>query len=145
MNYDNISGGTADLSRRLHPYLAQNELRDYCTRKGIALMAYTPSGNINSYLRLPRNKVLNPLNLGYDVVRNDPLIVSLAEKYKVTPTQIILAWHVSRNIILVPTSKKSDRQKENLTVSPLLLHVLIVMGFLIHLLICVFRFPIFLR
>ena len=29
---------------RLHPYLAQNELRDYCTRKGIALTAYTPSG-----------------------------------------------------------------------------------------------------
>ncbi|PPQ88565.1 hypothetical protein CVT25_009945, partial [Psilocybe cyanescens] len=80
----------------LHPYLAQNDLRDYCTRKGIVLTAYTPSG--------------------YSVVRGDPLIVSLAEKYKVTPTQVILAWHVSRKTVLVPTSKDSTRQKENLTI-----------------------------
>ncbi|PPQ88567.1 hypothetical protein CVT25_009947 [Psilocybe cyanescens] len=80
----------------LHPYLAQNDLRDHCTRKGIVLTAYTPSG--------------------YSVVRGDPLIVSLAEKYKVTTTQVILAWHVSRKTVLVPTSKDSTRQKENLTI-----------------------------
>ncbi|PPQ87066.1 hypothetical protein CVT25_000046 [Psilocybe cyanescens] len=80
----------------LHPYLAQNGLRDYCNRKGITLMAYTPSG--------------------YDGVRSDPLIVSLAEKYKVTPTQIILAWHISRQSVVVPTSKNNKRQKENLSI-----------------------------
>lgn len=83
----------------LHPYLAQNELRDYCARKGIVLTAYTPSG--------------------YSVVRNDPLIVSLAEKYKATPTQIIFAWHLSRNTIIVPKSENSERQKENITIPTL--------------------------
>ncbi|KDR70269.1 hypothetical protein GALMADRAFT_255166 [Galerina marginata CBS 339.88] len=83
----------------LHPYLAQNELRDYCTRKGIALMAYTPSG--------------------YSTVRGDPLIVSLAEKYKVSPTQIIFAWHLARNTIIVPKSENNERQKENLAVPTL--------------------------
>ncbi len=55
--------------------------------------------------------------LGYSIVRNDPLIVSIAEKYKVTPTQVILAWHISRGTIVVPKSEKPERQKENITVS----------------------------
>ncbi|KAH9477442.1 Glycerol 2-dehydrogenase (NADP(+)) [Psilocybe cubensis] len=80
----------------MHPYLAQNGLRDYCTRKGILMTAYTPSG--------------------YSTVRNDPLIVSLAEKYNVTPTQVILAWHLSRKYVVIPTSKDSTRQKENLNI-----------------------------
>ena len=53
---------------------------------------------------------------GYSIVRDDPLIVSLAEKYKATPTQIIFAWHLSRNTIIVPKSENSQRQKENITV-----------------------------
>lgn len=83
----------------MHPYLAQNELRDYCTRKGIVLTAYTPSG--------------------YSTVRGDPLIVSLAEKYKVTPTQVIFAWHMARNTVIVPKSENSERQKENITIPTL--------------------------
>ena len=55
--------------------------------------------------------------LGYSIVRNDPLIVSIAEKYKVTPTQVIFAWHISRGTIIVPKSEKPERQKENITVS----------------------------
>ncbi|KAG6878012.1 hypothetical protein C0992_008759 [Termitomyces sp. T32_za158] len=46
----------------LHPYLAQENLREYCDKKGIVIAAYTPSG--------------------YDNVRKDPLIIKLAEKYK---------------------------------------------------------------
>ncbi|KIM43610.1 hypothetical protein M413DRAFT_25941 [Hebeloma cylindrosporum] len=56
---------------------------------------------------------------GYSVVRDDPLIVSLAEKYKATPTQIIFAWHLSRNTVIVPKSESSERQKENITIPTL--------------------------
>ncbi|KAF8908092.1 reductase AKOR2 [Gymnopilus junonius] len=81
----------------MHPYLAQNGLRDYCLRKGIVVTAYTPSG--------------------YSTVREDPLTVSLAEKYNVSPTQIIFSWHLKRNTVIIPKSENSDRQKENITIS----------------------------
>ncbi|KAJ3499971.1 hypothetical protein NLJ89_g9994 [Agrocybe chaxingu] len=80
----------------MHPYLARNELRHYCAKHDIVIEAYTPSGR--------------------SVVREDPLIVSLAKKYGVTPTQIILAWHISRGNVFVAKSENDERQKENITI-----------------------------
>jgi len=43
-------------------------------------------------------------------LRNDPIIVSLAERYKVTTTQVVFAWHLSRNTIILPQAKiRRDR------------------------------------
>ncbi|KAJ7132386.1 NADP-dependent oxidoreductase domain-containing protein [Mycena epipterygia] len=78
------------------PYLAQPELLEYCREKGIVVTAYSPSGHEN--------------------VRSDPTIDALATKYGVTPTQIILSWHVARGVSAVPKSANPDRQKENLAV-----------------------------
>ncbi|KAF8999816.1 reductase AKOR2 [Cyathus striatus] len=78
----------------LHPYLQQPELLEYCASKGIAVAAYTPSG--------------------YSIVRNDPTIGELAKKYGVTPNQITLAWHISRDTVIVPKSENDQRQKENI-------------------------------
>ncbi|THH30980.1 hypothetical protein EUX98_g3222 [Antrodiella citrinella] len=83
----------------LHPYLAQPELKAYCESKGIALTAYTPTG--------------------YGTVRSDATIGSLAEKYKVQPAQIILAWHGKRGVIVVPKSSSAEHQKENLNLPTL--------------------------
>lgn len=57
---------------------------------------------------------------GYATVRSDPVIVEIAEKYKVTPTQVILAWHVSRGVHAVPCSKNPKHQAENIDVSRML-------------------------
>ncbi|KAK7031641.1 putative aldo-keto reductase [Favolaschia claudopus] len=83
----------------MHPYLAQTELLEYCRKKGIMVTAYSPSGR--------------------EAVRNDPTIVALAEKYKATPTQIILAWHLARGVVAIPKSADSQRQKENLVLPAL--------------------------
>ncbi|KAJ7881190.1 NADP-dependent oxidoreductase domain-containing protein [Mycena leptocephala] len=83
----------------INPYLAQTELLEYCRNKGIVVTAYSPSGR--------------------EKVRSDPTIVDLADKYKVTPTQIILAWHVARGVVAVPKSSDATRQKENLTLPTL--------------------------
>ncbi|KAJ7452124.1 reductase AKOR2 [Mycena galericulata] len=80
----------------MHPYLAQNDLLEFCRKHKIAVVAYNPSGT--------------------DIVRKDPVIVELAAKYEVTPTQIILAWHLSRNVVVIPKSTNEERQKENFDV-----------------------------
>ncbi|KAF7345400.1 putative aldo-keto reductase [Mycena venus] len=83
----------------MHPYLAQTELLEYCRKKGILVTAYSPTGK--------------------EPVRSDPTIVALAEKYKVTPTQIILAWHLARGVVAIPQSSNEGRQKENITLPTL--------------------------
>jgi diketogulonate reductase-like aldo/keto reductase len=79
----------------MHPYLAQNGLREYCRKKGIAITAYAPSG--------------------YSIVRSDPLLNELGKKYGTTANQITLSWHLARDTIIIPKSTNSERQKENLT------------------------------
>ena len=69
-------------------------MKAYCDAKGIVLTAYTPTG--------------------YATVRSDPTIVELAKKYNVTPAQVILAWHLSRGVVVVPKSSNEQHQKENL-------------------------------
>ncbi|KAJ7163518.1 NADP-dependent oxidoreductase domain-containing protein [Mycena crocata] len=83
----------------IHPYLAQTELVEYCRSKGIVVTAYSPSG--------------------HEQVRNDRTIVAFAEKYRVSPTQIILAWHLARGLAATPKSTNPDRQKENISLPTL--------------------------
>ncbi|KAF8998072.1 Aldo/keto reductase [Hymenopellis radicata] len=80
----------------LHPYLVQEDLRQYCKSKGILLYAYTPSGR--------------------ETVRNDPKVVELAAKYNVSPTQLVLGWHLARGVPIITKSTNVERQKENLKV-----------------------------
>ncbi|KAJ7277486.1 NADP-dependent oxidoreductase domain-containing protein [Mycena rebaudengoi] len=82
-----------------HPWLAQPELVEYCRKKGIVLVAYTPTGR--------------------EPVRSDPTIVALAQKYSVSPAQISLAWHVSRGTVALPSAGDVALQKENITLPTL--------------------------
>ncbi|KAF4568204.1 hypothetical protein EYR36_010213 [Pleurotus pulmonarius] len=83
----------------LHPYLAQTELVEYCKSKGIVVTAYAPTG--------------------YSKVLSDPLIVELAAKYKTSPAQVVLAWHLARGTTAVPKSTSEAHQKENLNLPTL--------------------------
>ncbi|PSS35483.1 hypothetical protein PHLCEN_2v1638 [Hermanssonia centrifuga] len=89
----------ADNQVELHPYLIQEDLVNYCKERGITVTAYAPTG--------------------YKVVRENPLIIELAEKYKVTSTQVILAWHLARGVAVVPGSKNPEHQKENINLPTL--------------------------
>ncbi|KAJ7079963.1 reductase AKOR2 [Mycena belliarum] len=96
----------------MHPYLAQNDLLAFCRERDIAVVAYTPSGMCSRVKKHPPT-ILSLRTTGTNVVRNDPVIVELAAKYNVTPTQIILAWHLSREVVVIPKSTNEGRQKEN--------------------------------
>jgi len=45
---------------------------------------------------------------------NSPVLVEIAAKYKVTPAQVILRWHLELGIIAIPKSARPERIESNL-------------------------------
>jgi 2,5-diketo-D-gluconate reductase A len=77
----------------LHPYLTQNELRDFDRAHGIATEAWSP---------IARGKVLD-----------DPVIAALAAAIGRTPAQVVLRWQLQRGEIIFPKSTSRSRIEEN--------------------------------
>lgn len=78
----------------MHPYLTQDKLYNYCQSKGIIITAYRP--------------------LGGGVLKNDPLIDSIAQKHKRTPSQTILRWLIQKGTVAIPKSAHPERLRENM-------------------------------
>ncbi|KZV64308.1 Aldo/keto reductase [Peniophora sp. CONT] len=86
----------------MHPFLPWNELKTYCDGKGIHLTAYSPLGRPTEGFSIP------------SLLKND-LIVKLAEKYGVTPGQILLGWGIQRGTSVIPKSESEERLRQNIT------------------------------
>jgi 2,5-diketo-D-gluconate reductase A len=41
-------------------------------------------------------------------------VTSAADKYGVTPAQVVLAWHLDQGTIVIPKSANSGRMRDNL-------------------------------
>lgn len=80
-----------------HPYLQQNELKDFCKQHDIYVESYSPLMN------------------GQDVLK-DEVIASIAKQHHKTTAQVILRWHLQSNSIVIPKSVTPSRIKENLDV-----------------------------
>jgi len=76
-----------------NPFLYQKELQEYCEENGILIEAYTP---------LTRRKKFN-----------DPVLLSVAEKYSKTPAQILIRWALQVHAIVLPKSANKERILEN--------------------------------
>jgi alcohol dehydrogenase (NADP+) len=87
-----------------HPYLQQTKLLKYCQARGVHFQAYSPLGTADY-------KAVNE-----PVLLQDPVLISLAEKYNVTVAQICLIWAIQRGTSVVVKSASSQHQKENLQV-----------------------------
>lgn len=79
----------------MHPLFTQKETVDYCRKRGISIMSYTPLGRMAPALI------------------NSPLLASLAQKYSKTVPQIILRWNVQSGFIVIPKSDSPRRIREN--------------------------------
>ena len=92
----------------LHPYYYQENLKKFCDKENIALIAYYPlaHGNGARVFISEHNGQMNSFK--------EKNVVSLAEKYNKTPGQIILNWEVAQGIITIPGTSQFDRAKENL-------------------------------
>jgi alcohol dehydrogenase (NADP+) len=90
----------------LHPYLQQKAIQEYCRENGILLTAYSPLGSGDRPKGLKRD--------GEPVLLHDPVIKGIAEKHQVPPGQVILAWAMQRDIIVIPKSVNPERLRQNL-------------------------------
>lgn len=86
-----------------HPYLAQNELLAYCKQNNIHVTAYSPLGSGDRFDGQADHVYL---------LKND-VILSIADKHKATPAQIILAWQMDRGVSVIPKSVTPKRIAEN--------------------------------
>ena len=80
-----------------HPLLSQNDLVEFCRKNNVAITAYAPLGGERSDGSLLDNKV----------------VLEIAEKNQCTPAQVLLAWQMARNIIVIPKSVHEQRIREN--------------------------------
>jgi diketogulonate reductase-like aldo/keto reductase len=77
----------------LSPFLYQKELIDYCEKKKIKIMSYSP---------IMHGKLLD-----------NKVILDIAKKHKKTPAQVVLRWHIQLGLIPIPKSKHTERISEN--------------------------------
>ena len=89
-----------------HPYLYQKKLNEFCKSENILLFGYNPLVKGWYCEKTGNEKDRNLLS--------DEVIVNLSKKYNKTPGQIVLNWFVSRDVVPLPMTSKTDRVIENL-------------------------------
>jgi 2,5-diketo-D-gluconate reductase A len=77
----------------VHPYLTQDDVREYDSSHQIATEAWSP---------IAQGKVLD-----------DPAVGAIATRMGKTPAQVVLRWHIQRGDIVFPKSVTPSRMQEN--------------------------------
>lgn len=78
----------------LHPYLQQRQMRAFHGEHGIVTEAWSPLAKGRAVLA-------------------EPIIATLAEKYRATPAQVVIAWHLAVGNVAIPKSVTPSRISEN--------------------------------
>lgn len=90
----------------IHPYLAQNDLVEFCRTNQIVVTAYAPlgSGDRPDTMR----------EAGEPFLLADQVVADIAKKNSATPAQVLIAWGLARGLVEIPKSVQFDRIEENL-------------------------------
>jgi 2,5-diketo-D-gluconate reductase A len=80
----------------LHPYLPQNELRQFHQEHEIATEAWSP--------------------IAQGAVLSDPTITAIAQRLHRTPAQVVLRWHIQIGTVAIPKSVQPSRIVENMEI-----------------------------
>lgn len=80
----------------VHPYFYPKELIDFCQQEDILVQAWRPIANGN--------------------IQIDPVLMDLSTRYKKTPVQLILRWHLQNGIAVIPKSVTPERIISNIDI-----------------------------
>lgn len=83
----------------LHPYLPQDEIRDFCKKHCILVISYSSLGSSSG---------------GNNILRDDPTLNEIASSRNITVFQVVLSYLISEGIAVIPRSKSKDHLKTNL-------------------------------
>jgi alcohol dehydrogenase (NADP+) len=97
----------------LHPYLPQTKIVEFCKANNIRLTAYSPLGSGD---RPAAMKSENEPSL-----LNHPKVVEIGAQLGFSPAQVLLAWGLTRETVVIPKSVNPERLKQNLAAADLTL------------------------
>jgi diketogulonate reductase-like aldo/keto reductase len=81
-----------------NPYFSNQGVIDYCKARGIVVTVWSPLGGTGGN------------------ILEDTTLLRLAEKYKKSPAQVVIKWHLQREVIVIPKSLHQNRIIDNLNV-----------------------------
>jgi len=79
----------------IHPFFIQTKLIDFCRERGVEMTAYSPLVN------------------GRSGILNDHDLKTIGAKYKKSPAQVIIRWHIQRGVVVIPKSVFNNEIDEN--------------------------------
>lgn len=85
----------AVLQTEVHPYDQEKKLKEFLEKSDIVIQAWYPLGH------------------GDAALLQEQVFAKLGEKYKKSPAQIILRWHIQDGNIVIPGSKNPDHIRDN--------------------------------
>lgn len=91
----------------LHPYFQQLELQKYGHDHGIVTESWSPIGGKGG---AGGNTSLDTALLA------QPILNEIGQKYSKTAAQVVIRWHIQKDLIVIPKSIQPERIKENINV-----------------------------
>lgn len=82
----------------VHIFNQQKQMKEYADKYGIQLEAWAPFGE------------------GRKGTFDNETVVGIGKKYRKTPAQVMLRWHIQRGIVVIPKSTHRERMEENFNV-----------------------------
>ena len=88
-----------------HPFLAQDELLEYCREQGMVFTAYSPLGSGDRAEAFKKPDEPQPLA--------DPVVTRVAERHGLSTAQVLIAWAIQRGTSVIPKSANPGRLAQN--------------------------------